>query len=336
MIHKLFSRSLTAAIIVAVSGCASGGQPGSVVQKMKYDQWDDAYRLTNGQYELVVVPQIGRIMRYGPVGGPNMLWTQANAEKTADAKGGWVNYGGEKMWPWPQDPPDGWEKYTGEGWPPPAPFDHQPYEVREVQADSITIASQLSPQYGVRFVRTIRLAPIGSQVTLENRFEGEGKTGVAVGLWTIAQVPAPQNGRVVGLLSRGVSEADAQRTLDAHKWTGPKNVENSVVVLDRTRTKAEKVMFDGTALAVANHGYIFVIQSHGQGPGDSDPNTRAQVYTDADRDSGGFAYVELEFTSPKAEPGQLNRTILRQTWSVHRQDGQSLIEFVTSLPPEAR
>jgi hypothetical protein len=301
---------------------------------MKYDQWPDAYRLSNGQFEIVVVPQIGRIMRYGPVGGPNMLWNQADAEKTRDAKGGWINYGGEKMWPWPQDEPGGWEKVTGQGWPPPAPWDHSPYEVRHVGADSLTIASEMSPQYGVRFVRTIHLAPTGSQVTIDNQFEGPGKAGIELGLWTIAQVPAPADNQIVGRLTSGVSTADAQATLNKSSWSAPKETQDGVVVLHRSTTKAEKIMFDGNALAVANSGWFFVIQSQSHGPGAEDANTRAQVYTDADRGSGGFAYVELEFASPKANPDQLKQTTQQETWSLEPAAGKSLVEFMKNLPAQ--
>src|SRR5207237_346878 len=43
-------------------------------QRLPYHGWSGAYRLSNGTVDLVFVPQIGRIMRYGYVGGPNMLF----------------------------------------------------------------------------------------------------------------------------------------------------------------------------------------------------------------------------------------------------------------------
>ena len=59
-----------------------------------------AFRLTDGRHDAVVVPGISsRLVRFGPVGGPNALWS-APEGKTWKA-GEWRNWGGEKVWPSP-------------------------------------------------------------------------------------------------------------------------------------------------------------------------------------------------------------------------------------------
>jgi len=52
-----------------------------------------AFRLSDGRTEAVVVPEIGRVMRYGFVGGSNWLW---NSSQKSYGKNEWKNWGGDK------------------------------------------------------------------------------------------------------------------------------------------------------------------------------------------------------------------------------------------------
>src|SRR4051794_41907296 len=68
------------------------------IEKTAYQGWPEAYRLSNGRVEVVVVPAVGRIMRYGPVGGPNLLWENSKlAGRPARPGKGGANFGGEKV-----------------------------------------------------------------------------------------------------------------------------------------------------------------------------------------------------------------------------------------------
>src|SRR5579862_9449152 len=104
-------------------GVAANGEV--TVTQTDYNGWSGAYRLTNGAAELIFVPQIGRIMRYGYVDGPNILWNNpAMAGKAADADDAaknWPNFGGDKLWPAPQ------ERWP---WPPDPILDHAPQTVK--------------------------------------------------------------------------------------------------------------------------------------------------------------------------------------------------------------
>src|SRR5262245_60839367 len=94
-------------------GIVTSGLADVRLERIAYHGWRGAWRMTNGTVELILVPQIGRIMRYGFVGGPNVLWENpAMHGKVVPPKAGdkeWANYGGDKLWPAPQDR---W------GWPP--------------------------------------------------------------------------------------------------------------------------------------------------------------------------------------------------------------------------
>ena len=47
------------------------------VERTSWGGWPEAYRLTNGEAELVVVPAVSRILHYGFAGGTNLLWQNA-------------------------------------------------------------------------------------------------------------------------------------------------------------------------------------------------------------------------------------------------------------------
>ena len=102
-------------------------QAAVTVKTVTYNGWKGAVQMSNGTVEIVIVPQIGRIMRYGFVGGPNMLWNNiALAGKTTDlasASKDWNNYGGDKLWPAPQDR---W------AWPPDRVLDSAPQTVKKL------------------------------------------------------------------------------------------------------------------------------------------------------------------------------------------------------------
>ncbi len=92
---------------------------------MTYNGWKNATQIANGTVEVVVVPQIGRIMRYGFTGNANVLWnnTTLNGKVTdLNAPGkDWINYGGDKLWPAPQ------ERW---GWPPDRTLDSAPHTLK--------------------------------------------------------------------------------------------------------------------------------------------------------------------------------------------------------------
>ena len=87
-----------ALIANGVNAAPINGQHDATIARTTY-QNRPAYRLTNGTVEAVVVPSIGRVMRWGKIGGPNLLW---NNDPSKITETGWKNYGGDKTWLSPQ------------------------------------------------------------------------------------------------------------------------------------------------------------------------------------------------------------------------------------------
>ena len=79
--------------------------------------------LNNGQFELAVSAATGRIVHYGAVRGANVLWKNPRADSVPSPFVGWHNWGGDKVWIWPEDD---WVKWQAgvvapPGDPPPPP-----------------------------------------------------------------------------------------------------------------------------------------------------------------------------------------------------------------------
>lgn len=152
-----------------------------------FEGWPESRRITNGVVDLVFVPLVGRIMRYGYVNGPNVLWVDHDIAGTYDRGDGsghpWANYGGDKLWPAPQSV---W------GFPPDPVLDGKPWRVRDLPGGRIEATSYASAQSGICFRRIISLASTGTEVTIRNIMECTGPKPVSWGIWEVAQVDNPE------------------------------------------------------------------------------------------------------------------------------------------------
>ena len=81
------------------------------IDRCAWAGWAEAFRLSNGEAELVVVPAVSRILHYGLVGGPNLLWQNASVAGRPPGAAQWTNYGGSKTWIWPEHE---WTTRSGE------------------------------------------------------------------------------------------------------------------------------------------------------------------------------------------------------------------------------
>lgn len=157
------------------------------VRQAPYRHWRDAWRVSNGEFELVVTPAVGRVMRYGRVGGENVLWEGGDPPPD---QYGWPNHGGEKLWIAPQ---------AAWGWPPPASFDPGSWSVVRLE-DGVRLSLVQPVPPGLQVERTVRLAPTGSVATIESTIANVSSATVARAAWHIAQVPP--RGKIVAPLRR--------------------------------------------------------------------------------------------------------------------------------------
>ena len=265
------------------------------IKTIDYHGWKDAYRLSNGTVEVIVVPQIGRIMHYGLVNGPNMLWNNADlAGKTTDLASGvkdWNNYGGDKLWPAPQSR---W------GWPPDPVIDSAPQKVKALPNHHLLMVGQASQTAGVRFEREIALEPTGTRVTLINTIINTGqKNGPATvdwGVWEVAQVDDPAEARLMlnkhGLFPDGFHILSDKPLLpEAFRRT------DTQLILKRHPQTSAKVGGDAPegVLEAIVKGFKFTVSTvHEAGAAYPDGGCAQEIYTSTDP----AKYVELELLGP--------------------------------------
>lgn len=290
------------------------GAGGVAVTNTDFHGWK-AIRLRSGVAEVVVVPAIGRVMRFdlldgngGSTAGP--FWNHpkiagngggtgpgnagnggggGGGEKTAvnptddhlqpDSEG-WTNYGGDKAWPAPQSE---WTKVAGRGWPPPKGFDALPYTA-SLKGDKVQLVSAVDPDYGVRVRRTIGLDPRNPVMTIETAYEKVRGRVVSVGVWTITQLDAPAR-LFIWLPPRHESPAFARgyNNLLPDAAQGL-NVEGRLLMLGRDPRNKTMINSDGHALLWVGNGPDLLIEDktpESAGSADEWPNhgAHSQIYT---------------------------------------------------------
>jgi hypothetical protein len=173
-------------IVTILLACATVLQVGAKADvtavNETYKGWAGAYRLSNGRIDVVVVPQIGRIMYVGFKGGRNLLWENPNLSGQAGNKGQgeYQNFGGDKLWIAP---------HTSWTMPPDPDIDGGPWEAK-ANEDGLTLTSAVGKKWGVQFEREITLAK-GAAVTIKNTITNKGEQPVELSIQEIAQVDDP-------------------------------------------------------------------------------------------------------------------------------------------------
>jgi len=322
------SHALSYAAVLSVFAAVAGliarpAEAGVTITETDYTGWHEAYRMTNGEVEVVVVPAVARIMRYAYIGGPNILWNNPVPAGKPARPDDWPNFGGEKAWPWPQDD---WADRIGHVWPPPPEADQVPYRANVIGADTVQIESPVLTGFGLRIVRDITLASRGTRVTIVTKLiqiNAADPKAPPVAAWTIAQVPAAAGKVYVGLLS-GSPLKDGWKSLSSSSFSSI-TVHDSILSATHASTHDAKIGIDADRLgAVVGKDTLFTIQATSADHGEYTPGERAQIYvssapsaTDAAR--GITAYFELETTAPKiplTTPGQIST--LTNTWELHK------------------
>lgn len=167
-----------------VSPLCRSGECGPVITQTTYDK-RPAFRLTDGRSEAVIVPSLGRVMRWGKIGGPNLLW---NAPGVSKNPADWKNYGGDKTWLSPQS---SWKTLHGSNnWPPDTAFDGTPQSASVLTGGKLKLVSNTSPRIGIRLERVMSFNERGELEIEQTAIKTSGAP-VRVGLWSISQSNSP-------------------------------------------------------------------------------------------------------------------------------------------------
>jgi hypothetical protein len=312
------SMLLLAALALFFTGC-TGPHAGQAtkIQRVTYHGWPDAIRMTSEQAEVVVVPQIGRIMSFRLLNGENVFWEDRSLDgRSGDASGKeWINFGGDKSWPAPEA---NWSKVTGrKHWMPPTAFDALPVtaSVTSVTNGAVTLTSSVDPHYGIRTVRRVMLS--GSELSVATTYERVSGEPVKVSVWVITQFKEP----VVACVPVRTDSifTNGYYTFDQKPWPLLRRVGNLIEITRDPKT-AHKMGSDARALAWVGAKEICAITPWPAG-GDEYPDkgASAEIYTNPDPKK----YVELETLGPLTLLKAGERISHGQHYSLHRRSHES-------------
>jgi hypothetical protein len=275
--------------VVAASISAAGAAV--TVSTINYRGWTGAYQLSNGKVDLVFVPQVGRIMRFGYVGDRNMLWENEALIGTVPGPGDketeWLNYGGDKLWPAPQ------ERWA---WPPDPVLDHGLQTVQVMPDNSLSVSTPASEKTSIRFSRNIALDPHGDTVTISNTMTNTGAQDVEWSIWEVTQVNDPDRMHI-GLNRRGHFAGGYYVFGGNEPEEGFFHASRGAGILKRNPRKTCKIGADAPAGVIsADEGSMRLTVSlpYVQGAHYPDSGCGQEIYTNNDPNK----YVELELLSP--------------------------------------
>jgi hypothetical protein len=142
------------------------------VERLSYFNQPDCIRLSNGTVEVIVTTAIGpRVIRYGFVGGDNMLAELPDASVKTEL-GEWKPWGGHRLWTAPEHMPRSYSP------------DNSPVEAT-VSGGTVTLVQPPEPRTGIVKQLTVTLAPTGTEVTIGHRLTNRSLWTVDVSPWAL-------------------------------------------------------------------------------------------------------------------------------------------------------
>lgn len=276
----------------------------------------EAYRLTDGRCEAIVVPKLGgRVVSYSLVGGLNFLWT---GEPGSETKSSTQSWGGDKTYIGPHS---AWKLTMPRMWPPPAEEDAAEHAADVLEDGRLRTTSLPWTGYG------------GATITREHGFDKNGNlvtthrisavpgSVMSGAVWTIAQtIPAPQ---IFVPLNPVSPYKDNFFWFDFAKPKDAKGARAlSPALLEINPVPGEGFKLGAhpprPALAAVKDGIAIVLRAdpqEGDYPEGADgAGLSVEVYHHNALGTG--EYVELEFLSPLRRLDQ--GATLTTRWNIHR------------------
>ncbi|HEY0550115.1 MAG TPA: hypothetical protein VGF13_10990, partial [Verrucomicrobiae bacterium] len=288
----LAGAAVISVIALFTPGCTCGSRGGpepAKIDRVAYHGWANAVRLTSAHAEVIVVPEIGRVMSFRLRDGENVFWE----DRSLDGKRGntagkeWVNFGGDKTWPAPEAE---WSKYTGrKQWMPPTGFDGLLCVVT-ITNNEVVLTSPVDSHYGIRSIRNIRLW--GSQLSINTTYERVSGEASKLGIWVITQFKEPE--RILVPMKPNSIFTNGYFKFGNEPWEQLQVNSNRIQIV-RDPKMPHKMGSDTDRLIWMGEKEMCVVGSMRQSSGDyPDRGASAEVYTNPDPKK----YVELELLGP--------------------------------------
>jgi len=159
------------------------------IERVSWAGWPNSYRVTNGEAELILTSDVGpRVIRYGFVGGQN-LFLELPDQLGGSAEHEFMPRGGHRLWSAPEDLT---RTYAA---------DNFPVHI-SIQGPSIEATAPVEPGSELRKQIRVRIAGVGSGVTVMHRIENTLAWPIDVSAWALTMM-APGGLGITGFPPRG-------------------------------------------------------------------------------------------------------------------------------------
>ena len=278
------------------------------VEKVGYKGWQNCYRVSNGEVELIVTGDVGpRVIRFGFIGGQNLFKEfpeqlgMANEEK-------FQLRGGHRVWKAPEDPVATWVP------------DNVAVTV-SATPNGVIATAPMEPLTHLQKEIEVRMAPRGTEVEVIHRITNRGLFPLEYSAWAMSMM-APGGMAISGFPPRGKHPQVLEPTnplvmwaytdLSDKRWVF--TTEYMVLKQELGHLQPQKIgMFNANTWgAYVLNGEVFLKRAEGQ-PGKTYPDYGCSVefFTNSD-------FLEMETLSPmmNAAPGKAAEQV--EHWSLHR------------------
>ncbi len=174
------------------------------VQKTDYKGWNNCYRISNGEVELIVTGNVGpRIIRFGFIGGQN-LFKEFPEQLGKSGEKDFQPRGGSRLWIAPEDPIASW-----------AP-DNVSVDI-EVTPMGVIARAPIEPNTRLQKEIAVDLAPMGSNATIVHRITNRSLFPLEFAPWALTMMA--QGGIAVsGFPARGHHPQNLEATNPLVMW----------------------------------------------------------------------------------------------------------------------
>jgi hypothetical protein len=302
----------TGAVAEPASPLCEDGECAPMISLTKFNT-AEAYKLTDGKSEAIIVPSLGRVMSYRLVDGPNFLWVAPPKQYKPNE---WKNLGGDKTWPAPQSM---WDPWTGKGWPPPTAWDGASHRAEVITGGKLRTISPVAPGIGARIIREYGFNAQG-ELEVGQIVEKTSGSPISLSTWMVTQIVHPD---AVFL----PTNADSPYKNNFHWMAAPKKPVNTsaisptLLMAQTSRDTDYKIGVDApfVAIAAVKDGVAFVQRAANASGDYPDGAAGAGFPVELYNNSGhGLFYAELELLSPMRtyKTGTSFKHTVR--WSLHR------------------
>ena len=263
----------------------------AVITRTNYHGWPDAYIVSNSKVEAVIVPAIGRVMQFAFLGEEGVFWENRalDGQSSSWEAPTWVNFGGDKTWPAPEED---WSTFTKrDGWRPPPAFDALPVQVI-TNAGDLEMVSPVDKFYGIRTHRRIHLEPNKPVMSISTTYERVSGEPAQIGVWVITQLKEPA-GLYVPINLRSIFTNG--HALLSQEAPPSLLVNNGLLSLTRDPKVPHKIGTDAGVLLWVGEKFMLRVDSARVAKSDyPDGGCSTEIYTNPDP----LPYIELETLGP--------------------------------------